>query len=276
MPTVLLFQWSSGISAWVKAPLPMIQKSVQQQSALCVNRNGRFALKTEGYAVLSHVWGETCGWSARGSLGPVEPEVRKQGIDYGHFLKFFDRCDAEWLWVDILAMPEVFEDMTADQKAETEELRTGVVNSLRNIYTRADRVVCLDGLLLRLHSGSMIDVAVILCLGWWIRRLWPFTETTLAKQVLLKTEDSFFDLDAILLFLYQTISNDDHRYFPIFLRLAPLRPTPPGYRYWIVSPPRLNSTGRNVFVDINSGTNGRACDVDIDEARALFPVLDLK
>ena len=41
------------------------------------------------------------------------------------FLKLFDRCEGDWLWVDILAMPGVFDHMTADQKAETEELRTG-------------------------------------------------------------------------------------------------------------------------------------------------------
>lgn len=149
----------------------MIRKSVQQQAALCVNRNGKFAIKTDGYAVLSHVWGETCGWNTPTDWGPAEPEVRKQGIFYEHFLKFFDRCESEWLWVDILAMPEVFDDMTAAQKTDTEDLRTGVINSLRKIYTRADRVVCLDGLLLRLHTGSMIDVAIVLCLGRWIERL---------------------------------------------------------------------------------------------------------
>ena len=277
VPNVLLFQWSSSLSAWVKAPLPMIRASVTQRSALCVNRKGRFALKTKGYSVLSHVWGETCGWTTtQGSWGPVEPEVRKQGIDYSHFLKFFDLCNSEWLWVDILAMPEIFEDMNADQKAETEELRTGVLNSSRNIYTRADKVVCLDGLLLRLRSGGMIDVAVVLCLGKWMHRLWPFTETWLAKQVLLKTEDSFFDLDAILEFLYKSISHDNHRYFPIFDRLASLRPVPPGQRFLITSPLRPDSTERDVFVDIYSGSHGRRCDVDVDEAKALFPLLDLK
>lgn len=75
VPTVLLFNWSRSISAWVKPPLPMIRKSVQQRSALCVNRDRNFALKTEGYAVLSHVWGETCGWNTPADCGPVDPEV---------------------------------------------------------------------------------------------------------------------------------------------------------------------------------------------------------
>ena len=272
VPTGLLFDWSRSIYAWVKAPPHMIQMSVQHQSALCVNRDGRFALKTEGYAVLSHVWTETCGWSTETDWGPVEPEVRKQGLPYEQFLKFFDRCDAEWLWVDILAMPEIFEDMTAGEKAETEELRTGVINSLRNIYSRADKVVCLDGLLLRLRSGGMIDVAIVLCLGRWIQRLWPFTEARLAKQVLLKTEDSSFDLDAIIAFLHQTINNENHRYWPMFARLAPLRP---GREQWMGLPIGADSKKRSMFVDIYDGTNNRFCDVDIDQARTLFPVLDL-
>jgi len=276
VPTVLLFNWSSSMFTFVKAPLSVIRKSAQQQAALCVNRNGKFATRTEGYAVLSHVWGETCGWNMPNDWGPVEPEVRRQGIFYHHFLKFFDRCDVEWLWVDILAMPESFDDMTAAQKAETEELRTGVINSLRNIYTRADKVVCLDGLLLRLHSGGMIDVAVVLCLGRWIQRLWPFTETKLAKRVILKTEDSSFDLDTIIDLLFKTINNEDHRYFPLFIRLRPLRPVPPGQEHWIGHPLRPNLREPNLFVDIYTGTENRQCDVEIDQARALFPVLDLK
>lgn len=73
----------------------MICKSVELKSALCVNKSGRFALKTKDYAALSHVWDETCGRNARGSRGAVDPEVRKQGSDYSHVLKFFDPCDAK-------------------------------------------------------------------------------------------------------------------------------------------------------------------------------------
>lgn len=276
VPTILLFNWSSSMFSYVKAPPKLLRKSVQQQAALCVNRVGKFAIKNDGYAVLSHVWAETCGWTTRTGWGPVQPEVRKNGIYYDHFLKFFDRCDAEWLWVDLLAMPEVFDDMTSSQKSEIEELRTGVINSLRNIYTLADKVVILDSLLLRLRSGSMIDAAVILCLGLWSRRLWPFTEIRLAKRVILKTEDSSFDLDSILDFLYKDVGNQDHRYFNLFNRLMYLRPVPAGQRRWIYHPLRPDAGSPNLFVDIYSGTINRNCDVEIDHARALYPLLNLQ
>jgi hypothetical protein len=32
-----------------------------------------------------------------------------------HFLKFFDRCDVEWLWVNVIVMPEVLEDMSEEE-----------------------------------------------------------------------------------------------------------------------------------------------------------------
>lgn len=79
----------------------------------------------------------------------------------------------------------------------------------------------------------MIDAAVILCLGRWIRRLRPFSETKLAKRVVLKTDDSAFNLEAIIHFLHRNVN---HRNFPIFTRLAPLRPVPPGQKYWLGCP----------------------------------------
>ena len=261
---------------FVKAPISMLQQSIDLHAALCVNRLGKFQVRMSGYAVMSHVWGETCGWNTPTSWGPVETELRKKGIMYSHFIKFFDRCDTEWLWVDILSMPEVFDDMSAAEKTQTENLRTGVINNLHSIYTRADKVVCLDGLLLRLHSGGMIDVAVILCLSRWITRLWPFAEGKLAKRLVLRTEDATFDLDDILEFFYEVVSNDEHRYFPIFTRLAPLRPVPQGHRNWADSAMETSPQTTQIFHDIYAGCENRYSDVDIDQARALFPVLKLR
>ncbi|KAL8917112.1 MAG: hypothetical protein Q9208_008151 [Pyrenodesmia sp. 3 TL-2023] len=275
-PTALLFDWSIGLHSFVKAPWSLFKRSIEREEALCVNSSGRFMLREDGYAVLSHVWAETMGWNAKGSWGPVELSLRKQGIPYHHFQRFFRRCDADWLWVDVLAMPEVYEDMSETEKTDTEALRTAIINCSHTIYTRADKVVCLDSLLLRLQSGSMVDVAVILSLGRWISRLWPFTETRLAKRVVLKTEDAAFDLDEIVAFFYKTVNNEDHRYFHLFARIAPLRPVPAGFRAWLGYLCRPASYEPEIFREIFWGCENRFCDVEIDQARALFPVLRLK
>ncbi|KAL8933185.1 MAG: hypothetical protein Q9211_005917 [Gyalolechia sp. 1 TL-2023] len=275
-PTALLFNWSTGLHAFVKAPMAMIKLSIESEVALCVNRAGTFMLRKDGYTVLSHVWGETMGWSTGDSWGPVELDLRKEGLAYHHFQKIFRRCDADWLWVDVLAMPELYEDLSRNEKANTEALRTGVINCLRTIYEGADKVVCLDSLLLRLRSGSKVDVAVVLSLSRWIGRLWPFTETKLAKRVILKTEDDAFDLDEIIEFFYETIHNEDDRYFHIFNRLAPLRPVPPGFRNWLRYLANPGSREPEIFRAIYYGCENRLCDIEVDQVRALFPVLDLK
>jgi hypothetical protein len=40
-----------------------------------------------------------------------------------HLQKFFNHCTAEWLWIDVLAIPEVYKDMSEVEKEKTEEVR---------------------------------------------------------------------------------------------------------------------------------------------------------
>jgi hypothetical protein len=159
---------------------------------------------------MSHVWAETMGWQRVDGWGPVELSLRKMGLSRSHFLRFFDRCQEEWLWVDVIAMPEVLEDISIAQKMETEELRIGVINSLHSIFTRADKIVVIDTTLLRLSTRSPVDVAAVLCLSFWVTRLWTFTEARLAKKVVIKTRDWNFDLDEILEYLVREAINDEH------------------------------------------------------------------
>jgi hypothetical protein len=70
--------------------------------------------------------------------------------------------------IDVLAMPKVYKDMSEAEKERTEEVRVQIINRLRGVYERADQVIVPGSLLLRLHTGSMINVAVILALSRWI------------------------------------------------------------------------------------------------------------
>lgn len=276
VPTIKFWTWSTGMTSFVKAPINLIKKSIEQQAALCVNRRGHFRLKTQGYTVMSHVWGETMGWHTTTGFGPVELGLRKMGIAYDHFIRFFDRCGADWLWVDVLAMPEVFEDLDSGEQAAIEQLRTGVINNLSIIYTRADNMVVLDSLCLRLTTGSMIDVAVILALSRWISRLWTFTDARLPKLVKIKTKNAAFDLDQIIDYLSRVVNNENHRYFPLYYRLAWLRQDVTGERPTLGSPLRPQSRESHILLDIYHGTTDRWTDVEIDAARALFPLLAIE
>jgi hypothetical protein len=182
----------------------------------------------------------------------------------------------EWLWIDVFAMPEVYEDMSEGEKARTETLRVDVINTLKGVYERADQVIVLDSLLLRLHTGSMVDVAVILALSRWMTRLWRFAESRLARSVVLKTADALWSLDELLNFLYETVTNEEHRYFPLLHRLFYLRTGSGGNFGVIRSPLREHDRDPPLLVKIYHGCENRFTDVEVDQARALHPILNLQ
>lgn len=83
-----------------------------------------------------------------------------------HLQRCIDQSESEWLWIDQIAMPEVFEDMTATQKLQTERLRIRIVNNLNSVYSRADKVMITDSALLRLRASSLVDAAYVLSMGY--------------------------------------------------------------------------------------------------------------
>lgn len=172
-------------------------------------------------------------------------------------------------------MPEVFEDMDAAQKLQTERLRIDIINNLHTIYSRADKVMIIDSTLVRLKTSNLVDAAYVLTMGYWMTRLWPMTECRLARKVLLQTEDQSFDLDVIIDYLARMINNDQHRYYPLLERLAPLRPTPP-WSERLISYGDRNNPDAQTFGDIRCACETRYTTVEIDIAKVLFPLLNLK
>lgn len=203
------------------------------------------------------------GWRSPTGWGPLDLSSRRRGVKRPHFLRFFDRCSAEWLWVDVLAMPEVLKDMPPALQAETEALRVGVINCFGDIVAGADHVVVLDSLLLRLGSRSPVDVAVVLALGNWRACLWTFVQARLAKKVVLKTQDSSFDLDDVIALLGKTVRNEDDRYYGLLRCLWPLRDKARTGVVWDTT----------AFLEsVYMGCEGRLTDVEVDSARVLFPL----
>ena len=211
-------------------------------------------------------WASTTGW------GPVTLDLRKKGMSLDHLQRCIVQSESKWLWLDQIAMPEVFEDMDAAQKLHTERLRVDIINNLHTVYSQADKVIIIDSALLRLKTSSLVDAAYVLTMGYWMTRLWPMTECRLARKVLLKTEDQSFDLDVIIDYLARMINNDRHRYYHLLGRLMPLRPTPP----WSERLDIYRDPDAQTFNDISHACETRCTSVEIDIAKVLFPLLNLK
>lgn len=276
-PTLDMMSWCSEYFTFIKAPIRLIVSSTEQKKALCVDRRGNFRLMDSGYSVMSHSWAETMGWSTTTSWGPTELAVRKEGLPLDQLQRIFDHCKVEWLWLDLVAMPEVLEDMSETDKDKTEAIRCDVINCLHKIYSDADAVIIIDSLLLRLHSGSIVDAAVMLCLSRWMTRLWPLAEARLAKRVHIRTGDHTFDLDDMIRFFAELIANNQHRYFHIVERLEPLRPTPPGGERVTYYTAEEHSKKRvHILNDVRYGSSCRSSNVEIDHVRAIFPILNLQ
>lgn len=278
-PTLVVWcLFAKFTDSFVKAPISLIQKSVDEHRALCVNSQGEFRLMSHGYTVMSHVWGETMAWASTTGWGPVTLDLRKKGMSLEHLRRCIVRCESKWLWLDQIAMPEVFEDMNAAQKLQTERLRIDIINNLHTLYDRADKVIIIDSALLRLKTSSLVDAAYVLTMGYWMTRLWPMTECWLARKVVLQTEDQSFDLDVIIDYLARMINDDQHhqhRYHPLLARLTPLRPTPPWSERLITYGDR-NNPDAQIFNAICRACETRYTAVEVDIAKVLFPLLNLK
>ena len=111
--------------------MSLLMQSVNQRAALCVSKLGKPQACTDGYAVM-----RSCRTSgAKNPVGILRPAGDQSIESFGKKVS----CRVI-LSTFLIAMPEVFEDMTAAEKAQTETVRTGVINSLNNIYTRAKKV----------------------------------------------------------------------------------------------------------------------------------------
>ena len=78
-PSADMLNWATESVRYVKAPTSMMKEAARRGEALCVNRLGRFSIRRDGYAVMSHVWAETRGWQGKAGFGPVSEDLRAKG-----------------------------------------------------------------------------------------------------------------------------------------------------------------------------------------------------
>jgi hypothetical protein len=137
----------------LKPDVKLMLQSVEKRAALCVNKAGEFSLRDNDYVAISHVWIEGVG-----------ADLDNRGLPRRLIKSIFEKIrsmDAEWIWLDSLAIPGGVEALSLHE----EELKVSLINCLADIYRKAKAVVILDALVLRLRSVDPADVGVILCCG---------------------------------------------------------------------------------------------------------------
>ncbi|KAL8931317.1 MAG: hypothetical protein Q9211_007057 [Gyalolechia sp. 1 TL-2023] len=239
-------------SSWVSPTRKMMHQSVKEQAALCVNAKKEWSLRTGGYVALSHVW-----------IEGLQRDNDHNGLSGEKFRAIFallrDRkIDAEWVWTDVLVIPAGGPAKTSPAE---ENLTIDIINTLPVIYARAAAVIILDALVLQLRSESLTDIAVALISGRWTTRVWTFQEIKLAQRALVVTSTGTYQYSDIVSHVKGLADAQPHRYRAMYLRLAVLE--------------KNEERGLSI-PDIVMACGSRRSGMDIDYARAFFPVLGLK
>ena len=240
-------------SKWISPPRAIMKQSAQEETALCINVDGQWSLRTSGYVALSHVWIEGL------QRDKVHQGLSEQKVNSIFALLQSRAIDATWIWTDALAIPSCGDPETS--ALEDDMLTIDIINAMPQIYSRADAVLIIDALVLQLHPQSHIDVAIAIACGNWATRVWTYQESKLANRALILTATGCFEYKSVVDALHALEATDHPRYHFLWLRLACMR--------------RDDATGISI-PDIIMACGVRRSGQDVDYARAFFPVLGLK
>ena len=237
---------------WVRAPRAMMEESARQRAALCVNAAGQWSIRSSGYVAISHVWIEGLqrdpvqGGLAHDKVVLIFETMEKAGIE------------AEWMWTDVMVIPG---GGNPTASIEDEQLTTDIINTLPEIYSKADAVIIFDALVLQLQTQDPIDVAVTLLCGKWGSRVWTYQEIKLAHRALVVTATSSYEYADLTALLKTKAAKDPDRFRKMWL--------------WFATNGRDDDV-RITIPDIISACKRRKSGWDVDYARAFFPTLRLK
>ena len=237
---------------WISAPRSLIDQSARERSALCINEQGQWSLRTSGYVALSHVWIEGL------QRDKEKNGVNSQKVDAIFALRRSSSVQAVWVGTDVLVIPSGANPGSA---LEDEMITLDVINNMPQIYSRADAVVIIDAMLLQLHSTDLTDVAVGLACGNWATRVWTYQEIKLAKHALILTANGSYNYKTVVDHLKVLEDRNYTRYHHLWLHIASM----------------MKDDIRGLSIpDIVMSCGTRRSGKDVDYARAFFPVLGLK
>lgn len=242
---------------WATKPIPisplraMVEQSARDGTALCVNVDGEWSLRSEGYCALSHVW-----------IEGLHRDEKIGGLEKTKITKVFELLkraglSSEWIWTDVLVIPGGW----PTQSLADEMLTVALINSMPQVYGRAEAVLIVDATVLQLHSTDPVEVAVALACGKWATRVWTYQEIKMADRAVVVTATGGIEFADMISRLKSLTISDKPRYNQLYLWTA------------IMAKSDLH---RLTIRDLIAACAQRKSGMDIDYARAFFPVLGLK
>lgn len=231
---------------WVKPARALVERSANEQLALCVNERGDWKLLKNDYVALSHVWDEGL-YADSGNRGLPRSIIEQ-------LFAMLQPLNAKWLWLDSLAIPGGRRDLTLNE----ELVKTKLINNMDNVYRSAKCVVILDSLLLRLQSQNPVDVGVTVLFSGWASRVWTYQEVKLASCARVLTKAGFVDLRCIIERLGK---QDGAQILQLYESLKR-----------VLNP----DSSRTSVLDIALSSANRSTSRDIDYCRGFYPCLGLK
>jgi len=118
-------RWIGRRMQWVKPDPELIKQAAIDKKALCVNKDGHFRLLESGFVALSHTWTEG-----------LYADAGNRGLPRHVLDQLFEKLDcipeAEWVWIDSLAVPGGDRDLSVDD----EKIKVQLINNMGVIYKR--------------------------------------------------------------------------------------------------------------------------------------------
>ncbi|KAA8564870.1 hypothetical protein EYC84_010641 [Monilinia fructicola] len=234
----------------ISPPRKMVEESAKTGAALCVNVNGEWSLRQDGYVALSHVW-----------IEGLQREEKYGGLERRKIVKVFEFLNraglqSEWIWTDVLVIPGGW----PTAPIEDELLTVDLINSMPAVYGQAEAVLIFDALVLQLHSTDLLEVAVALACGKWATRVWTFQEIKLANRALVVTATGSVEFSDMIAHLKDLHLVNESRYKNLYQWLGIMA---------------KSSEYRLTIRDLVEACADRKSGMDIDYARAFFPSLGL-
>jgi len=200
---------------------------------------------------LSHVW-----------IEGLQRDESIRGLEKTKIVKAFELLkraglSSEWIWTDVLVIPGGW----PTQSIQDEMIMVALINSMPEVYGRAEAVLIFDATVLQLQSTDLLEVAVALVCGKWATRVWTYQEIKLANRAIVVTATGGVEFSAMIAKLRSLSTREEERYYKLYVWMAIMA---------------KSDQYRLTIRDLAIACAQRKSGMDVDYARAFFPVLNLK